>query len=87
MSSTRQQYLAELDTPPDWLQGYEDPVIRTQGRGNNSTMHRPDPSADEPTPACSQANAENDFVVSERSHLEGFYQNCQNPQCYGGDGK
>lgn len=82
--STRQQQLAELDTTPDWLQGYDDPVVRTQGRGNNSTMHLPDYGADEPKPACPQANANNSFVVSERAHLEGFYSECRNPECYGG---
>lgn len=83
--SSKQRTLAQTDTLPGWLEGYKDPVVRTQGRGHNSTMHRPDSSADEPKPACSQANAGNSFVVAERSHLESHYDNCQNEECYGGD--
>lgn len=85
MSSTKQKVLTDVETLPDWLVGFDDPVIRTQGRGNNSTMHRPDPAAESPQPACSQANAENSFVVAERSHLEAMYHDCKNPGCFGGE--
>lgn len=83
--STRQVYLQEFDSLPDWLEEYQEPVVRTQGNGHNDRMHRPDPSSDAPEPACPQANADNTFVVTERSHLKGFYVPCRNSECFGGD--
>lgn len=49
-------------------------------------MHEPDETADEPRPNCNTQGDNANYVVSERSHLEGFYELCQNPQCYGGEG-
>lgn len=78
-----QELVAEEETLPSWLQGYEDPVIRTPGKGK--AMHKPDFSAGEPRPACNTQGNDANYAVTERARLEGFYEPCGNPQCFGGE--
>lgn len=79
--STRQQYISELDAPPEWLQGYEDPVVRVRGNNSNK-MHRPDPNASTPKPACNTQGNSGNYDVIERVVLLGTYEPCR--ICYGG---
>ena len=53
----------------------------------NQRLHRPDPDADGPEPACVQADADRRgewreaSLVSQRPHRR----LCQNPGCFGGE--
>ena len=68
---------------PDWILGYEEPVIRSK-KTNGSRYHKPDLDSDEPQPLCGGTRAQ-EFSVKERSVLEGFYSPCQHHRCYGGE--
>lgn len=66
---------------PDWMDRYDDAVVRATTRGEKR-MHAPDLAADDPRPACVIGSRDSDsFVGAEREHLAGFYTECQRPEC------
>lgn len=67
---------------PDWLAGYDDPVIRCSTTSRKK-MHAPDLRAASPRPACStgQRDTEMLFVVAERANIEPIYADCGCPEC------
>jgi len=75
--------------PPQYLDDYDDPVIRST-RSSRKGMHAPDLRSEEVRPACDVGNRDTDmsWVADERDHLEGFYTVCGNPECqqfFGGE--
>ncbi|MEF8826690.1 MAG: hypothetical protein V5A27_10185 [Halapricum sp.] len=52
-----------------------------------SVVHRPDPTADEPTPACPEEGAHDDREYREVAYavVSSHRRLCRNPECFGGD--
>jgi len=50
-----------------------------------TALHRPDPEADEPRPACQQARARSGEFREVRPGTHPTYDLCQNPACFGDD--
>lgn len=51
---------------PDWLEGYEAPVVRS-ATASGSRVHVPDLESDSPLPECRQNRNNSEFVVREAS--------------------
>lgn len=50
-----------------------------------NTLHRPDPDADEPRPACPTRRSERDYTEVPTAAYRPHYKLCGNPECFGGE--
>jgi len=48
------------------------------------TLHRPDPDADDPEPACPCRGSEREFTTVPTAAYRGHYSLCGYPECFGG---
>lgn len=66
---------------PDWLDGFDEPVVRTTTKSRKK-MHAPDLTSDDPRASCEIGTREHQtFIVAEREHIEDFYTTCGRPEC------
>lgn len=89
-----QSTLGAGERVPEWwprvYQGFDEPVVRKSTQSSRS-LHRPDPTADEPLPKCSQRGETLDGdahwrVVEAGRYLPfGSWERCTHAECYGGE--
>ena len=48
-------------------------------------LHRPDPDADEPRPACPTRRSDREYTEVPTVAYRPHYTLCGNPECFGGD--
>jgi len=61
-----------------------DCAVRNTSQFARSTLHRPDEDADEPRPACPEAEIRDDDDFTEvDAAAYPTYDRCQNPECFG----
>ena len=67
-------------------QGKELPETVVRNRSQYAkTLHRRDPDADEPRPACPTRESEHDYTEVPTAAYRPHYKLCQNPECFGGE--
>lgn len=49
------------------------------------TLHRADPTCDEPRPACWEQNRDGEFAEVPTIAYRPHYEFCGNPECFGGE--
>jgi len=59
-------------------------VVRNRSRYAD-TLHRQDPDADEPQPACPLQETAKEFTTVKTAAYRSHYGLCGNPECFGGD--
>jgi len=73
---------------PEWLDGYDDPVVRSF-RSSRKRMHAPDLSSEDARPACRVGNRDDvKWTVDEMEHIEDFWSQCTRDECadwFGGE--
>lgn len=62
------------------------PEIAVRNRSQYAkTLHRADPDAEEPRPACPTRESEHDYTEVPMTAYRPHYKLCGNPECFGGE--
>lgn len=68
---------------PEWLRGYDEPVVESNRPESGKRIHAPDRTADEPQPRCrvGRRDGRTEWRVKERLVVDAFREPCRAADC------